>query len=97
MLARVEKEACPMRQVSIVLPLAAALLAAGCAGMPRSPETQLAAADTVKVTCRDMLVPASNQIRLVCGTAEQWAKFERKLSVASQQQLRRLQGSPYTG
>jgi hypothetical protein len=87
-----------MRQVSIALPLALAVLAAGCAGAPRAPAAvNVAAAENAEITCRRMLVPASNQIWRVCGTAEQWEKYDRRMSHASQQQLRRLQGSQYTG
>jgi hypothetical protein len=81
----------------MVLPIAMGLLAAGCVSAPRAPAVEVAASENVEITCRPMLVPASNQIWRICGTAEQWEKYDRRMSHASQQQLRRLQGSPYTG
>lgn len=73
---------------------ALAILATGCATAP----TQTASIDpseTVPVRCREMLRGGSNQLMTVCGTEEQWASLERRMSWASQAATVRMQGSSY--
>ena len=54
-------------------------------------------ADTL--TCRDLLVRGSNQMRRMCGTPQQWKDYDRREAQASAEMVRRMQqgrGDEYT-
>jgi hypothetical protein len=56
---------------------------------------QLAARSADTLLCRELLVRGSNQIRRMCGTAEQWKVYERREAQAAAEMVRRMQqGSP---
>jgi ABC-type Fe3+-hydroxamate transport system substrate-binding protein len=48
-----------------------------------------------RVTCREMLQQASNQIVRRCMTVANWRTYDRAQELWAQQQLRLMQGSPY--
>ena len=49
-------------------------------------------ADTNPVTCRDMLVPGSNQQRMRCMTRNDWKVFDQAQRIWAQDMLLRMQG-----
>lgn len=49
-------------------------------------------ADANPVTCRDMLVPGSNQQRVRCMTRSDWKVFEQAQRIWAQDLLLRMQG-----
>ena len=48
-----------------------------------------------RVTCREMLQPASNQIVRHCMTAKAWRTFERAQEEWARRMVRQMQGSRY--
>jgi hypothetical protein len=52
---------------------------------------QLAARSADTLLCRDLLVRGSNQMRRMCGTAEQWKLYERREADAAGEMVRRMQ------
>jgi hypothetical protein len=52
---------------------------------------QLAQRSAGTLLCRDLLVRGSNQMRRMCGTAEQWKIFERREAEAAGEMVRRMQ------
>ena len=46
------------------------------------------------VTCRDMLQPNSNTLRMRCMTRDDWKRFEREEARQAEQTVRRMQGDP---
>jgi hypothetical protein len=56
---------------------------------------QLAQRSAGTLLCRDLLIRGSNQMRRMCGTAEQWKIFERREAEAAREMVRRMQqGGP---
>ncbi len=74
---------------------ALALFATGCATAAPQQTASIDPSQTVSVRCRDMLRVGSNQLVTVCGTEQQWAGYERRMSAASQSFTLRMQGSAY--
>jgi len=59
---------------------------------------QLAQRSAGTLLCRDLLVRGSNQMRRMCGTAEQWKTYERREAEAAGEMVRRMQqGGPDPG
>lgn len=83
-----------MKRVPALAAVLALLITAACATASPRP-TVLAYAGTEDVTCRPLLSAGSNAIRRVCGTGEQWARYERRMAYASSVFVHRLQGSQY--
>ena len=52
---------------------------------------QLAQRSAGTLLCRDLLVRGSNQMRRMCGTAEQWKTYERREAQAAGEMVRRMQ------
>jgi hypothetical protein len=82
---------------SPALVLAVAMVAS-CAGAPTARNAPVASAvvpSAQHISCRELLVPASNQLTRVCGSEEQWERYEKRMAEASQSLVLRLQGSPF--
>jgi hypothetical protein len=58
---------------------------------PDPSPNQLAARTADTLLCRDLLVRGSNQMRKMCGTAEQWKVYDRREADAAAEQVRRMQ------
>jgi hypothetical protein len=69
----------------------AAEQAAPGAGVTVIDGNQLAARSADTLLCRDLLVRGSNQMRRMCGTAEQWKLYERREAQAAGEMVRRMQ------
>jgi hypothetical protein len=83
-----------------VAPTASAVATVAAAATPAADGTgaitvvdgnQLAARTADTLLCRDMLVRGSNQMRKMCGTAEQWKVYQRREAQAAAEQVRRMQ------
>ena len=48
-----------------------------------------------RVTCREILRQASNQIERRCMTQAAWRNYDRAAEIRAQSLLRQMQGSPY--
>ncbi len=72
-----------------VATLAAAQAAPGSATVVDG--NQLAARSANTLLCRDLLVRGSNQMRKMCGTAEQWKTYDRREAEAAGEMVRRMQ------
>lgn len=59
--------------------LAAAALAAGCAATPDAGDG--AVASTYAHECRTLTLPGADGPQRVCGTANEWAQFDRRSGV----------------
>jgi hypothetical protein len=78
--------------VAAAVPATAATPATAANGAPTVVDgNQLAARTGDTLLCRDMLVGGSNQMRRMCGTAEQWKTFERREAQAAAEMVRRMQ------
>jgi hypothetical protein len=83
-----------MKHAPALAAVLALLLTAACAtASPRPTVTAYAGAEDV--SCRPLLSGGSNAIRMVCGTDEQWARYDRRMAQASYVFVHRLQGSQY--
>jgi hypothetical protein len=85
------------RQVSVLLPILTAAMIVGCVGAPPPSPAQVAVYENDGVICREMLVTGSNQLRRVCGTTEQWDRYDRRQAAVAQALVMRMQGSAYSG
>jgi hypothetical protein len=87
-----------MKRISTAAVIAfAAVALASCAGAPMQTAALDVSTQPQDVSCRELLVVASNQLQRVCGTDEQWGRYERRLAAISQAFILQLQGSAYSG
>ena len=71
----------PMKSLPpICLVAITALTAAGCAGTP-DPAPAGTAVATGQTSCRKLITPGEEADPVLCGTAEQWAEFDRRAAL----------------
>lgn len=81
---------------SLLFSLTAFALAA-CVGVQPIQTASVSTPQDKQLSCREILVVGSNQHQRLCGTDEQWARYDRYQAWSAQALTQKIQGSSFSG